>query len=171
MPPLKEEATVIPVAACPGYVDAAPGVGSLQDMEGRISYLLNPDVDPMPGAPVRPFGYPTPSQAPLKRSDLSRYGTPAELFAISDVDKGNVTDPSVGWWSDLPYKPVHGSTRNQIFFDAHVAAVKTAGDVRGINWFPQVLAGAERVNRTSFPEDFNGYVDSTAHRRDRKFDS
>jgi hypothetical protein len=42
------------------------------------------------------------------------------------VDKANVTDPSVGWWSDLPYKPVHGATRNQLCFDWHVAAVKTA---------------------------------------------
>jgi prepilin-type N-terminal cleavage/methylation domain-containing protein len=128
VPPLKEEVVVIPVAACPGYLNAAPGINSIQDMEGRICYLLNPDVDPMPGAPIRPFGYPTPPQAPLERRELSRYGTPAELFAISDVDKGNVTDPSVGWWSDLPYKPVHGITRNHLFFDGHVVAVRTAAD-------------------------------------------
>jgi len=125
IPPLSDQTTVVPVAACPGYMRAAPGISGLNDMEGRISYLLNPDVDPTPGPPVRPFGYPDPQQPPLKRSKLCPYGSPAELFAISDVDKGNVTDPQVGWWDDLPYAPVHGNTRNQLFFDWHVAAVRT----------------------------------------------
>ena len=125
---LSGEPTVIPVAACPGYMDAAPGVRSIRDMEGRICYLLNPDVDPLPESPVRPFGYPNPPQEPLKRNQLNQYGSLGEIFAISDVDKGNVTDPTVGWWCDLPYKPVHGSTRNQLFFDWHVTAVRTASD-------------------------------------------
>ena len=116
---------VVPVAACPGYVQNAPGVSSTSDMEGRICYLLSPNVHPLPGARVRPFGYPNPCQPPVKQSQLSQYGSPAELFAISDVDKGNVTDPSVGWWGDLPYAPVHGSIRNQLFFDWHVGAVRS----------------------------------------------
>jgi prepilin-type processing-associated H-X9-DG protein len=128
VPPLTGEPAVIPVAACPGYMKDAPGIRSIRDMEGRICYLLNPDVDPLPGTRVCPFGYPNPPQQPLKRSELVPYGSPAELFAISDVDKGNVTDPSVGWWGDLPYAPVHGSTRNWAFFDWHVAAVRTAVD-------------------------------------------
>ena len=115
---------VIPVAACPGYMKNAPGVSTLRDMEGRICYLLNPDVNPLPDARVSPFGYPNPRQAPVNQSQLSQYGSPAELFAISDVDKGNITDPSVGWWSDLPYAPVHGSTRNHLYFDWHVTTVK-----------------------------------------------
>ncbi len=128
MPPLGDEAVVIPAAACPGYMNAAPGIHSIRDMEGRISYLLNPDVDPLPGAPVRPFGYPDPEQGPLKRSDLSRYGSPADLYAISDTDKGNVTDPSIDWRADLPAKPVHRGERNQIFFDWHVSAVRATTD-------------------------------------------
>ena len=116
---------VVPVAACPGYMKSAPGIRCIDDMEGRICYLLNPDVDPLPGASVRPFGYPNPPQQPLKRSQLNQYGSLAGIFAISDVDKGNVTDPTVGWWGDLPYKPVHGGTRNQLFFDWHVAPVRT----------------------------------------------
>ncbi len=120
--------TVARVAVCPGYMKSAPGINSLSDMEGRICYLLNPNVDPLPGTWVCPFGYPSPPELPLKQLQLSQYGSPAELFAISDVDKGNVTDPTVGWWSDLPYAPVHGSTRNHLFFDAHAAAVRTAVD-------------------------------------------
>jgi prepilin-type N-terminal cleavage/methylation domain-containing protein/prepilin-type processing-associated H-X9-DG protein len=128
IPPLSNQTAVIPVAACPGYMRAAPGISSLSDMEGRISYLLNPDVDPLPGPPLRPFGYPDPLQPPLKRSQLTRHGTLAELYAISDVDKGNVTDPSVGWWNDLPYAPVHGGVRNKVFFDGHVTAVRASTD-------------------------------------------
>ena len=65
IPALSNQTAVVPVAACPGYLRAAPGISSLSDMEGRIAYLLNPDVDPLPGAPVRPFGYPDPRQPPL----------------------------------------------------------------------------------------------------------
>jgi prepilin-type processing-associated H-X9-DG protein len=128
VPPLSDEVAVIPAAACPGYMGSAPGISSIKDMEGRISYLLNPDADPQPGAPVRPFGYPNPPQAPLNRSQLNQYGPPAGIFAISDADKGNVTDRTVGWWSDLPGVPVHGSTRNQLFFDWHVAPVSAGAE-------------------------------------------
>jgi prepilin-type N-terminal cleavage/methylation domain-containing protein/prepilin-type processing-associated H-X9-DG protein len=125
-PPPSDQPQIVPVAVCPGYLHAAPGVSSMSDMEGRICYLLNPNVNPLPGASVCPFGYPNPEQLPLKQTQLSQYGPTTGLFAITDVDKANVTDPLVGWWSDLPYKPGHGATRNQLFFDWHVAAVKTA---------------------------------------------
>jgi prepilin-type N-terminal cleavage/methylation domain-containing protein len=123
-----DQPQIMRVAACPGYMHHAPGINSLADMEGRICYLLNPNVDPLPSTVVCPFGYPAPPQPPLKQAQLSRYGSPAELFAISDVDKGNVTDPSVGWWSDLPYAPVHGSTRNHLYFDWHAAPVRASVD-------------------------------------------
>jgi prepilin-type processing-associated H-X9-DG protein len=129
VPPLTEQAAVIPAAACPGYMNAAPGIRYVRDMEGRICYLLNPGFGSAQGPPVRPFGYPKPSQPPLERSQLSHYGPPAELFAISDADKRNVTDPSVSWWPDLPSKPVHGATRNQLFFDGHAAAVRVATEI------------------------------------------
>ncbi len=128
VPATSDVPEVVRVAACPGYMKCAPGIHSLSDMEGRICYLLNPNVNPLPGSWVCPFGYPAPPQQPLKQVQLSQYGSLAELFAISDVDKGNVTDPTVGWWSDLPYMPVHGSTRNHLFFDWHVTAVRTIVD-------------------------------------------
>jgi prepilin-type N-terminal cleavage/methylation domain-containing protein/prepilin-type processing-associated H-X9-DG protein len=125
-PPATDQPSVVPVAVCPGYLSSAPGVSSISDMEGRVCYLLNPNVNPLPGAAVCPFGYPNPPQQQLKHNQLAQYGMPAGFFAISDADKGNITDPLVGWWSDLPYKPVHGTTRNQLFFDWHVTPVKTA---------------------------------------------
>ena len=128
VPPLADVPTVIPVAACPGYMNGVPGISSMHDMEGRTCYRLNHNVNPLPGNPIWPFGFPQPLQLPLKRSQLTRYGSPAELYAISDVDKANV-DPSVGWWGDLPYAPVHGGTRNYLYFDGHVSSVRSAADI------------------------------------------
>jgi prepilin-type N-terminal cleavage/methylation domain-containing protein/prepilin-type processing-associated H-X9-DG protein len=128
IPPLSEDTRVVPVAACPGYMNGVPGISCLDDMEGRTCYRLNPNVNPVPGNPIWPFGFPQPVQLPLKRGQLTQYGSLAELYAISDVDKANV-DPSVGWWGDLPYGPVHGGTRNYLYFDWHVAAVRAGADI------------------------------------------
>src|ERR1043166_2263109 len=111
------------VFVCPGYRRNAPGLTSL---EGRKCYLLNDDIDPNPGSRVPPFGYPEVGAdqeiPPVKFSELNKYGTPATLFAITDVDKINIPNPTITWWSDLPYKPVHGDVRNELYFDWHVAA-------------------------------------------------
>ena len=122
-PPASTKPNIAPVAVCPGYLRCAPGVKALPDMEGRICYLLNHDVDPNPGPHVRPFGYPEPPTAPLRQSQLDRFGSHATIFAITDVDKGNV-NPNVDWWVDLPYKPSHGNSRNELFFDGHVGMKK-----------------------------------------------
>jgi prepilin-type N-terminal cleavage/methylation domain-containing protein/prepilin-type processing-associated H-X9-DG protein len=129
IPAPSDEVTVARVAVCPGYMSSAPGVSSISDMEGRVCYVLNPNANPLSGAPVCPFGYPEPLQTPRKRSDLNQYGPLSSIGAITDVDKGNVTDPSVGWWADLPYKPVHGNNRNRLFFDWHVSAVQAIADL------------------------------------------
>ncbi|HEX4646193.1 MAG TPA: type II secretion system protein [Verrucomicrobiae bacterium] len=110
------------VFVCPCYLISAPNVSS---MEGRKCYLLDSNVNPSPTNKVPPFGYPdfagAPQIPPLKFSDLQSYGSPTSIWAITDVDKINITDPTVSWWSDLPYKPVHGSVRNELYFDWHVA--------------------------------------------------
>jgi prepilin-type N-terminal cleavage/methylation domain-containing protein/prepilin-type processing-associated H-X9-DG protein len=123
-PAPSSEPQIATIAVCPGYLRAAPGLKSLADMEGRICYLLNADVDPNPGPAVPAFGYPDPLLRPLKHNQLSRFGSQATIFAITDVDKVNIPNPNVGWWSDLPYKPVHGSSRNELFFDGHVGSKK-----------------------------------------------
>jgi len=114
---------VVEVFVCPGYRRLAPSVTS---MEGRKCYLLNDDIDPNPSSRVQPFGYPpfagATEIAPLKYPALNLYGTPATLFALTDVDKVNIPNPSITWWTDLPYKPVHGDFRNELYFDWHVAA-------------------------------------------------
>ena len=113
------QTVVADVFVCPGYLRNAPAVTS---MMGRKCYLLNDDVDPSPFVRVPPFGYPVaPLARPLKMSEFDNYVGPANIFAITDVDKGNI-NPTVSWWTDLPYEPVHGKVRNQLFFDWHVEA-------------------------------------------------
>jgi type II secretory pathway pseudopilin PulG len=124
--PIPSSKTVIAdVFVCPGYRRNAPSVTS---MEGRKCYLLNDDVDPSPANRVFPFGYPEINGEAeiisLKYPELNRYGTPATLFTMTDVDKINVPDPRVLWWTDLPYKPVHGNVRNELYFDWHIESKK-----------------------------------------------
>jgi hypothetical protein len=57
----------------------------------------------------------------LKLSAFDNNMPPSSVFAITDVDKGNI-NPTVSWWSDLPYEPVHGPVRNELYFDWHVEA-------------------------------------------------
>jgi prepilin-type N-terminal cleavage/methylation domain-containing protein len=119
------KSVVVDVFVCPGYRRLAPSVTS---MEGRKCFLLNDDIDPNPNNRVQPFGYPDPEHdgaaeiPPIKYSGLYTYGTPATLFALTDVDKVNIPDPRIDWWTDLPYKPVHGDVRNELYFDWHVGA-------------------------------------------------
>jgi prepilin-type N-terminal cleavage/methylation domain-containing protein/prepilin-type processing-associated H-X9-DG protein len=118
-PPPSTKTAVADVFVCPGYLRSAPGLTS---MIGRKCYLLNDDVDPSPINRAPPFGYPiAPIANPLKLSAFDTYEPPSSVFAITDVDKANV-NPAVSWWSDLPYQPVHGAVRNQLFFDWHVEA-------------------------------------------------
>lgn len=106
---------------CRGYREQAP---DLTSMEGRKCYLLNGDIDQNAANKVSPFGYPDPEVAPLKMGQIPSYGPPASLFAVTDVDKVNVPNPTVTWWSDLPYKPVHGDKRVELYFDWHVGTKK-----------------------------------------------
>ena len=107
------------VFLCPGFLHSAP---NLDGLVGRKCYLLQPDIDKDVNVQVRPFGYPQPPwPKPLKVTQVESYGPITDMYAITDVDKGNV-DPTVSWWQDLPYKPVHGKVRNELYFDWHVAA-------------------------------------------------
>ena len=113
------------IFVCPGFRQKAPPDTS--QMEGRVCYLLNNDVDPGP-AMVPPFGHPDynggPLLAPITMPALTGMTPPATTYSITDVDKINVPDPTVTWQVDLPYTPVHGSFRNELYFDWHVAKKK-----------------------------------------------
>jgi len=121
------DSRVAEVFVCPGYRSNAP---DLVSMEGRKCYLLNDNVNANPSPQVQPFGYPDLGSGnptpPIKHSQIASFGSPSSIFAITDVDKINIPDPTVSWWTDLPYKPVHGNVRNELYFDWHVAHKKVA---------------------------------------------
>jgi prepilin-type N-terminal cleavage/methylation domain-containing protein/prepilin-type processing-associated H-X9-DG protein len=107
---------------CPGYERNAP---DLTSMMGRKVYLLNDDLDPSPLNRVPPFGYPSPVLPPVKYTAMDSYTSRSQVYAITDVDQSLPNlNPGVSWWSDLPNKPVHGTVRNQLFFDWHVQSIK-----------------------------------------------
>jgi prepilin-type N-terminal cleavage/methylation domain-containing protein/prepilin-type processing-associated H-X9-DG protein len=80
------------------------------------------------GLPWKPFGYNSPSADPLnpstpqKLSAVAALGGISEIWAMVDVDqRGNNGAGSAG---AFPSAPSHGSTRNYLWFDWHVASVK-----------------------------------------------
>jgi prepilin-type N-terminal cleavage/methylation domain-containing protein len=103
---------------CPGYLRNAPELSSLI---GRKVYKLNDDIDDRPERRISPFGYPSPLAWPLKLTSLRGYGSLSDVYAITDADRGNI-DPTASWWTDLPYQPVHGKVRTELYFDGRVAA-------------------------------------------------
>jgi prepilin-type N-terminal cleavage/methylation domain-containing protein/prepilin-type processing-associated H-X9-DG protein len=99
-------------------------------------FLLNSTVDPAPGSQLPPFGYPSfpgPEKLPLKLVELDRYGPTSDIWVMTDTERGDVVNPAaVSWYETLPLKRVHGSVRNGLFFDGHVAAKRV--------FFPGILA-------------------------------
>ena len=88
----------------------------------RSSYTLNEGRSAQQGLPGAPFGRPVaPLAQPLKISVIASSTAPGTCVAVADADKANV-NPTLAGWSDLPYRPVHGKARNQLFFDWHVAS-------------------------------------------------
>lgn len=81
------------------------------------------------GLPWKPFGYPAPKygdpgQKPHRLSEVQGFRSLSEIWFLTDVDQVAITDVNNGWQPSLPLKPVHGSVRNYVFFDGHVATKK-----------------------------------------------
>jgi len=116
--PPRSKVNVAEVFVCPGFRRSAPALGSLV---GRKCYKLSGDIDPDPASKVLPFGYPISQPLPLKLSSISQYSPPDNIFAITDLDKGNMPSADPTLWDSLPYTPVHGKVRVELYFDWHVA--------------------------------------------------
>lgn len=111
-------AKIAPLLLCP----AQPSSQAQPSANVRASYVLNDGFRAENGRLEAPFGRSTPPLAePLNLSRLAASVSPATCLAMADADKGDVNPTSAGW-SDLPYQPVHGKIRNQLFFDWHVAS-------------------------------------------------
>jgi prepilin-type N-terminal cleavage/methylation domain-containing protein len=116
----------LPAMFCPGYGKFSQE--SPNDAMKRVNYMVTvwysngPVVVPQNRLP---FGYPTypassAQQNPIKLASVGQYGPVSEVFAVSDVDKflwpGN--------WAAVAPTATHGTTRNRLYFDAHVKSFK-----------------------------------------------
>ncbi len=104
---------------CPGFKRYGPAVTSEVN---RIDYGLYTTGMSWTNIGFLPFGYPvgvdgTSAQPNHRITDVA---SPAEIYAMSDVDQQVVTDPANTWQSQLPVTPVHVMTRNFMFFDSHI---------------------------------------------------
>jgi prepilin-type N-terminal cleavage/methylation domain-containing protein/prepilin-type processing-associated H-X9-DG protein len=85
----------------------------------------NPD-NPVP---FRIFGYNDPDQQtgelepPHKITEIMPYGL-SSVGVTGDADQVSVTNTANTWRTQLPLKPVHGSVRNWLYLDGHVATVR-----------------------------------------------
>ena len=103
---------------CPAQPKRASGLVSHRE---PASYLVNARLKTSAASRLYPFGQlGEPGSPPLKLSSLAAYGSPARMKVMTDADKANV-NPTLRGWRELPCRPVHGSARNQLFLDGHVA--------------------------------------------------
>ena len=109
------------VFRCPAYRRLAPVNG---EGDERVSLIANDDIDPSPSNVVRPFGSPdrngAAQQVPLRLNGLEQYGSPSNIYALTDADRKNSPPEGNPWWGQLPSRPVHGNRRNELYFDWHV---------------------------------------------------
>ena len=130
-PPPGPKTAVSRVFRCPAFERKAPNFTS---PIGRKIFLLNDDIDPNPVNRIRPFGYPAapgPKANPIRITSLDNYLPPDSTFAVSDFDLSHPRVAAVvatlgggDPWGDTPLPPVHGSIRNNLFFDWHVESVR-----------------------------------------------
>ena len=113
---------------CPGY-----GKFSTEDpaaAQTRVTYRLTVGytngMAHVPNSAV-PFGYqgvlppPSPAQMPVtKLSAVSAYGALTDIYAVSDLD----SQIAAGGWQNEAVAPVHGTTRNSLYFDWHVKSFR-----------------------------------------------
>lgn len=108
-----------------------PLTDPITDLSQPISFIVSVTVTNVGNDYVtRPFGYPYSSlpviypgmtNEPTKR--LKQIRDPGLSMAIVDADQLNAV-PFAGYYPYLPEKKVHGTVRNQLFFDWHVEGVK-----------------------------------------------
>jgi len=105
---------------CPGYQKYAPNVAST-GTSNRVCYVVcRAGNVGLTNPPVSPFGHHnSPNEPPHKINDISAQKSLSEVWAVMDADL--ISNPGTASWNlELPTQPVHGSTRNALYFDWHV---------------------------------------------------
>ena len=123
-----------PVSRCPSAArkwTAADPSTPLMSKYVPLSYMAGREITNInSGVVTRPFGYPytlppferATNEAPKHAHEIYN---PALSWALTDVDQENGI-PAAEYYPFLPEAPAHGSVRNQLFFDWHVATVSSS---------------------------------------------
>ena len=128
-----------PLVRCPSaahHWTAAAADTPAMALNMPLSYIASVSVTNInSGVVTRPFGYPN-SALPYPTSDtneapkhLNEIYNPALSWALTDADQQNAARGGV-YYPYLPKTPAHGSVRDQLFFDWHVAAVRSDSHCR-----------------------------------------
>ena len=114
---------------CPGFINAAANVSTIANRQDYILTLTGANAN-SGGITRQPFGYPGMLASPpstvyqsLTMDEVAQYGL-SSVWAVTEVDKINVTAVSNTWRAQLPDAPSHGTSRNYLFFDWSVSTRK-----------------------------------------------
>lgn len=109
------------VMICPGY---EVNTKSVTNYANRVVYVRT--VPGHNGLSFDPMGYPAfngaEAKAPKKLQAIAAEQPLANVWVMMDADQ--IAFATAGWVDELPRKPVHGSVRNYVYFDSHVATKK-----------------------------------------------
>ncbi len=115
---------------CPGYA-AYMHVTIDTNAAEHHCYFLTDTNHIAPTAPAaaltfRPFGSAdTPTGPPAKITAIQGAAGPADVWAEVDCDsQGDTGLANANWWYKPPKEPVHGNSRNALYFDNHVGSRK-----------------------------------------------
>lgn len=119
LPTLAEARNRAPMFYCPSFASAARN-------NFANSYFMRWKIAEM-GTSKPPWGNYGTSTPQLPWNVLT-IPDPAKTWAVTDVDKQCPDLPAQSWVNDAPSLPVHGRTRNALFFDGHVGKISPSGD-------------------------------------------
>jgi prepilin-type N-terminal cleavage/methylation domain-containing protein/prepilin-type processing-associated H-X9-DG protein len=115
---------------CPGYASAMGVTINTNAAEHHCYFLTDTNhiapTDPAYGLSFRPFGSAdSPVGPPVKITSFQGSAGPSEVWAEVDCDQqGDTGLASSSWWYKPPKEPVHGNSRNALYFDNHVGSRK-----------------------------------------------
>ena len=116
-----------PAMFCPGYQRYNQNKSSVTMSNVTVYCRTSPSQAGLTNAAGQvafdPFGYPPfngdPPEKPHRLAEVQMVRPLPEVWFMMDADQ--IAFPTAGWADQLPAKPVHGSVRNYIYFDHHVA--------------------------------------------------
>jgi prepilin-type N-terminal cleavage/methylation domain-containing protein len=121
-----------PALFCPGYQHYNENQTSKGMTNVTVYCRTIPNANSLTnanGSYFDPFGYPpnnnsppSPVLPPMKLTDIQAAQPLCNVWFLIDADQ--IAFGTAGWADQLPKKPVHGSKRNYIYFDHHVATKK-----------------------------------------------